>query len=212
MKISYNWLNDYLNLTISPEQTSEILTDIGLEVEKTEIVESIKGGLKGLIIGEVLEVEKHPGADKLNKTRVNIGEEILNIVCGAPNVQQGQKVVVATVGTVLYTESGESFKIKKSKIRGEESAGMICAEDEIGIGKSHEGIMVLDSSAKIGLPAAEYFDLKNDTVFDIGLTPNRADAMSHFGVARDLMVALKHKNILHLRPNFFAAILSIFPA
>ena len=196
MKISYNWLNDYLNLTISPEQTSEILTDIGLEVEKTEIVESIRGGLKGFIIGEVLEVEKHPGADKLNKTRVNIGEEILNIVCGAPNVQQGQKVVVATVGTVLYTESGESFKIKKSKIRGEESAGMICAEDEIGIGKSHEGIMVLDSSAKIGLPAAEYFDLKNDTVFDIGLTPNRADAMSHFGVARDLMVALKHKNIL----------------
>lgn len=196
MKISYNWLNDYLNLTISPEQTSEILTDIGLEVEKTEIVESIKGGLKGLVIGEVLEVEKHPGADKLNKTKVNIGEEILNIVCGAPNVQQGQKVVVATVGTVLYTENGESFKIKKSKIRGEESAGMICAEDEIGIGKSHEGIMVLDSSAKIGLSAAEYFDLKNDTVFDIGLTPNRADAMSHFGVARDLMVALKHKNIL----------------
>jgi len=196
MKISYNWLNDYLNLTISPEQTSEILTDIGLEVEKTEIVESIRGGLKGLVIGEVLEVEKHPGADKLNKTRVNIGEEILNIVCGAPNVKQGQKVVVATVGTVLYTENGESFKIKKSKIRGEESAGMICAEDEIGIGKSHEGIMVLDSSAKIGLPAAEYFDLKNDTVFDIGLTPNRADAMSHFGVARDLMVALKHKKIL----------------
>lgn len=196
MKISYNWLNDYLNLTISPEQTSEILTDIGLEVEKTEIVESIKGGLKGLVIGEVLEVEKHPGADKLNKTRVNIGEEILNIVCGAPNVKQGQKVVVATVGTVLYTENGESFTIKKSKIRGEESAGMICAEDEIGIGKSHEGIMVLDSSAKIGLSAAEYFDLKNDTVFDIGLTPNRADAMSHFGVARDLMVALKHKNIL----------------
>lgn len=196
MKISYNWLNDYLNLTISPEQTSEILTDIGLEVEKTEIVESIRGGLKGFVIGEVLEVEKHPGADKLNKTRVNIGEEILNIVCGAPNVQQGQKVVVATVGTVLYTENGESFKIKKSKIRGEESAGMICAEDEIGIGKSHEGIMVLDSSAKIGLPAAEYFDLKNDTVFDIGLTPNRADAMSHFGVARDLMVALKHKKIL----------------
>lgn len=196
MKISYNWLNDYLNLTISPEQTSEILTDIGLEVEKTEIVESIKGGLKGLVIGEVLEVEKHPDADKLNKTKVNIGEEILNIVCGAPNVKQGQKVVVATVGTVLYTENGESFKIKKSKIRGEESAGMICAEDEIGIGKSHEGIMVLDSSAKIGLSAAEYFDLKNDTVFDIGLTPNRADAMSHFGVARDLMVALKHKNIL----------------
>ena len=196
MKISYNWLNEYLNLTITPEQTSEILTDIGLEVEKTEIVESVPGGLKGLVIGEVLEAEKHPDADKLKKTRVNIGSEILNIVCGAPNVDKGQKVVVATVGTTLYTENGESFKIKKSKIRGEESAGMICAEDEIGIGKSHEGIMVLDSNAKIGTPAADYFDLKNDVVFDIGLTPNRADAMSHFGVARDLMVALKHKEIL----------------
>ena len=196
MKISYNWLNEYLNLTITPEQTSEILTDIGLEVEKTEILESVPGGLKGLVIGEVLEAEKHPDADKLKKTSVNIGSEILNIVCGAPNVDKGQKVVVATVGTTLYTENGESFKIKKSKIRGEESAGMICAEDEIGIGKSHEGIMVLDSNAKIGTPAADYFDLKNDVVFDIGLTPNRADAMSHFGVARDLMIALKHKEIL----------------
>ncbi len=196
MKISYNWLNDYLNLSITPEQTSEILTDIGLEVEKTEIVESVLGGLKGLVIGEVLEAEKHPDADKLKKTKVNIGSEILNIVCGAPNVDKGQKVVVATVGTILYTEEGESFKIKKSKIRGEESVGMICAEDEIGLGKSHEGIMVLEDTAKIGTPAAEYFDLKNDVVFDIGLTPNRADAMSHFGVARDLMVALKHKAIL----------------
>jgi len=196
MKISYNWLNEYLNLTTTPEQTSEILTDIGLEVEKTEIVESVPGGLKGLVIGEVLEAEKHPDADKLKKTKVNIGSEILNIVCGAPNVDKGQKVIVATVGTTLYTEKGESFKIKKSKIRGEESAGMICAEDEIGLGKSHEGIMVLDSNAKIGTPAADYFDLKNDVVFDIGLTPNRADAMSHFGVARDLMVALKHKEIL----------------
>ena len=196
MKISYNWLNEYLNLTTTPEQTSEILTDIGLEVEKTEIVESVPGSLKGLVIGEVLEAEKHPDADKLKKTKVNIGSEILNIVCGAPNVDKGQKVIVATVGTTLYTEKGESFKIKKSKIRGEESAGMICAEDEIGLGKSHEGIMVLDSNAKIGTPAADYFDLKNDVVFDIGLTPNRADAMSHFGVARDLMVALKHKEIL----------------
>ena len=196
MKISYNWLNEYLNLTTTPEQTSEILTDIGLEVEKTEIIESVPGGLKGLVIGEVLETEKHPDADKLKKTRVNIGSEILNIVCGAPNVAAGQKVVVATVGTILYTENGESFKIKKSKIRGEESVGMICAEDEIGLGKSHDGIMVLDSNASIGTPAAEYFDLKNDTVFDIGLTPNRADAMSHYGVARDLMVALKHKEIL----------------
>lgn len=196
MKISYNWLNDYLNLTTSPEQTSEILTDIGLEVEKTEIVESVKGGLKGLVIGEVLEAEKHPDADKLKKTKVTIGTETLNIVCGAPNVAKGQKVVVATVGTVLYTESGESFKIKKSKIRGEESVGMICAEDEIGLGKSHDGIMVLEPNAEIGISAADYFDLKNDIVFDIGLTPNRADAMSHYGVARDLMVALKHKNIL----------------
>ncbi len=196
MKISYNWLNDYLNLTTSPEQTSEILTDIGLEVEKSEIVESVKGGLKGLVIGEVLEAEKHPDADKLKKTKVTIGSEVLNIVCGAPNVAKGQKVVVATVGTVLYSESGDSFKIKKSKIRGEESAGMICAEDEIGLGKSHDGIMVLEDTAKVGIPAAEYFDLKNDVVFDIGLTPNRADAMSHYGVARDLMVALKHKEIL----------------
>ena len=196
MKISYNWLNDYLNLTTSPEQTSEILTDIGLEVEKTEIVESVKGGLKGLVIGEVLEAEKHPDADKLKKTKVTIGTETLNIVCGAPNVAKGQKVVVATVGTVLYNESGESFKIKKSKIRGEESVGMICAEDEIGLGKSHDGIMVLEPNAEIGISAADYFDLKNDIVFDIGLTPNRADAMSHYGVARDLMVALKHKNIL----------------
>ena len=196
MKISYNWLNEYLNLTTSTEQTSEILTDIGLEVEKVETVEQVKGGLNGLVIGEVLEAVKHPGADTLKITKVNIGTETLSIVCGAPNVDAGQKVVVATVGTILYTEDGESFKIKKSKIRGEESFGMICAEDEIGLGKGHDGIMVLEDSAKIGTPAAEYFDLKNDTVFEIGLTPNRADAMSHFGVARDLMVALKHKEIL----------------
>jgi phenylalanyl-tRNA synthetase beta chain len=196
MKISYNWLNEYLNLSIHPEQTSEILTDIGLEVEKVETIEAVKGGLKGLVIGEVLTCEKHPDADKLNKTTVNIGSEILNIVCGAPNVATGQKVIVATVGTTLYAENGESFKIKKSKIRGEESAGMICAEDEIGLGKSHDGILVLDSNAKIGTHAADFFDLKTDTVFEIGLTPNRADAMSHYGVARDLMVALKHKDIL----------------
>lgn len=196
MKISYNWLNDYLDLTITPEQTSVVLTDIGLEVEKVETVEAVKGGLQGLVIGEVLDAEKHPNADSLKKTKVNIGTEILNIVCGAPNVAAGQKVVVATVGTTLYTDNGDSFKIKKSKIRGEESYGMICAEDEIGIGKSHDGIMVLDSTAKIGQPAADYFNLKNDTVFEIGLTPNRADAMSHYGVARDLMVGLKHQGIL----------------
>ena len=196
MKISYNWLNEYLNLTTTPEQTSEILTDIGLEVEKVETVEQIKGGLSGLVIGEVMQAVKHPGADTLKITKVNIGTETLSIVCGAPNVAVGLKVVVATIGTVLYSENGESFKIKKSKIRGEESFGMICGEDEIGIGKGNDGIMELDSTAKIGLPAADYFDLKNDTMFEIGLTPNRADAMSHFGVARDLMVALKHKNIL----------------
>ena len=196
MKISYNWLNEYLNLTTTPKQTSEILTDIGLEVEKVETVEQIKGGLSGLVIGEVMQAVKHPGADTLKITKVNIGTETLSIVCGAPNVAVGLKVVVATIGTVLYSENGESFKIKKSKIRGEESFGMICGEDEIGIGKGNDGIMELDSTAKIGLPAADYFDLKNDTMFEIGLTPNRADAMSHFGVARDLMVALKHKNIL----------------
>ncbi len=196
MKISYNWLNDYLNLTTSPEQTSEILTDIGLEVEKVETVEAIKGGLQGLVIGEVLEAVKHPGADTLKLTKVNIGSETLSIVCGAPNVREGLKVVVATVGTILNTEDGETFKIKKSKIRGEESFGMICGEDEIGLGKDGSGIMELDSNAKVGTAAADFFDLKNDTVFEIGLTPNRADAMSHFGVARDLMVALKHKEIL----------------
>lgn len=196
MKISYNWLNEYLNLTTSPEQTSEILTDIGLEVEKVETVEQIKGGLQGLVIGEVMTCQKHPDADKLNLTNVNIGSETLSIVCGAPNVKTGLKVVVATVGTVLNTDDGGSFKIKKSKIRGEESHGMICGEDEIGLGNDGSGIMELDPNAKIGLPAAEFFDLKNDTVFEIGLTPNRADSMSHYGVARDLMVALKHKEIL----------------
>lgn len=198
MKISLNWLKDFIDISVSPEMVSEILTDIGLEVEKVIEVETVPGGLKGLVIGEVLTTEKHPDADRLKVTTVNLGEAgISQIVCGAPNVAAGQKVVVATPGTEIYPTEGASFKIKKSKIRGVESLGMICAEDEIGLGQSHDGIMVLPNDAKVGQLAAEYFGVANDIVFEIGLTPNRADAMSHYGVARDLMVALKHKEILN---------------
>ena len=197
MKISYNWLQNYIQTDLTIDEISTILTDIGLEVEGIEEVESVKGGLKGLVVGEVMSCEQHPNADKLQKTTVNIGQaELLEIVCGAPNVAAGQKVIVATVGTVLY-DGDDSFKIKKSKIRGEVSAGMICAEDEIGLGESHEGIMVLDQGAVIGTPASEFFNLSSDTVFEIGLTPNRIDAASHYGVARDLAAFLnltrKHK-------------------
>ncbi len=179
------------------EQVSDILTDIGLEVEKTEQVETIPGGLKGLVIGEVLSKEKHPDADRLSVTSVNIGaEQPQQIVCGAPNVMAGQKVVVATPGTTIHPTEGDPFKIKKSKIRGVESLGMICAEDEIGLGKSHDGIMVLDANAKVGLAANQYFNVEDDIIFEIGLTPNRADGMSHIGVARDLMVALKFRNLI----------------
>lgn len=197
MKISLNWLKDFIDISISAEQVSEILTDIGLEVEKVSEVETVPGGLKGLVIGEVITAEKHPDADRLKITTVNVGgEELSQIVCGAPNVAAGQKVVVAVPGTTIHPTSGEPFKIKKSKIRGVESLGMICAEDEIGLGQSHEGIMVLEEGVKVGLDAAKYFGVESDTVFEIGLTPNRADAMSHYGVARDLMVAFKHKGIL----------------
>ena len=186
MKISYNWLKDFIEIKESPEELSEILTNIGLEVEGMEVFEEVKGGLKGLVIGQVMSCEKHPNADKLSLTKVDAGTgELLSIVCGAPNVASGQKVVVATLGTELFMED-KSFKIKKTKIRGEESCGMICAEDEIGLGKSHEGIMVLDKEAVVGTKAAEYFDVKTDVVFEIGLTPNRIDAASHFGTARDL--------------------------
>ncbi len=192
MKVSYNWLKDYLEIDMPWEKVSEILTDIGLEVEGIEHTESVKGGLKGLVIGEVTFKDKHPDADRLSVTRVNIGsEEELNIVCGAPNVAQGQKVVVATVGTMLYPSEGDPFKIKKGKIRGKVSEGMICAEDEIGIGSSHEGIMVLPSEVKIGTPASQFFKVEKDTVFEIGLTPNRSDATSQLGVAKDLAAALK---------------------
>ncbi len=190
MKISYNWLKNYINTDLSVEEVSKILTDTGLEVEGIEEFESVKGGLKGLVIGQVTSCAKHPNADKLSVTTVNVGgENELPIVCGAPNVAEGQKVVIATVGTTLYS-GDESFKIKKAKMRGEPSEGMICAEDEIGLGTSHDGIMVLDDSAVIGTPAKEYFKIESDTVFEIGLTPNRIDGASHIGTARDLAAYL----------------------
>lgn len=191
MKISLNWLNDYLKTGLTPQETGAKLTACGLEVESIEDFESVAGGLRGLVVGEVMEKVKHPNADKLSLTKVNVGgPELLSIVCGAPNVEAGQKVIVATVGTMVHPTTGEPFEIKKSKIRGELSEGMICAEDEIGLGESHAGIMILDANAKVGTPAAEFFGLSNDHVFEIGLTPNRADAASHFGVARDLSAVL----------------------
>ncbi|MAX06181.1 MAG: phenylalanine--tRNA ligase subunit beta [Flavobacteriales bacterium] len=193
MKISYSWLNNYLNLELPHEEVSALLTDIGLEVEGVEEVERIKGGLKGVIIGEVLTKTGHPNADRLAITTVNIGDDVpLQIVCGAPNVAAGQKVPVATVGTILY-DGDKDFKIKKSKIRGEVSEGMICGADEIGLGEDTDGIMVLDTNAKVGLPASAYFQLDSDIVFEIGLTPNRSDAMGHIGVARDLITVLNHR-------------------
>ncbi|MCF7568048.1 phenylalanine--tRNA ligase subunit beta [Sabulilitoribacter arenilitoris] len=196
MRISYNWIKQFIKTDWTSEQTSELLTDLGLEVEGVESYQSIKGGLEGVIIGKVLTCVKHPNADKLKLTTVDIGSDApLQIVCGAPNVAAGQKVPVATIGTTLYTAEGESWTIKKGKIRGEESHGMICAEDELGIGKSHDGIMVLDDKIKVGTLAADVFDIENDKIFVIGLTPNRADAMSHLGVARDLKAGLIQKNI-----------------
>lgn len=190
MKISYNWIKEYYNIDLPAEKVSEILTSIGLEIDGMDEWISVKGGLEGIVIGEVLTCAKHPDADKLSVTTVNIGgPEPLHVVCGAPNVKAGQKVPVATVGTKLY-KGDESFEIKKSKIRGELSEGMICAEDEIGLGTSHEGIMVLDPATVPGTPASEYFKIERDTVFEIGLTPNRIDSGSHFGVARDLSAYL----------------------
>jgi phenylalanyl-tRNA synthetase beta chain len=196
MKISYNWLKQFLKTDWTPEQTSELLTDLGLEVEGVEVYQSVKGGLEGIVVGEVLTCIKHPNADKLKLTTVNIGADTpLQIVCGAPNVARGQKVPVATIGTVLYTEEGEEWTIKKGKIRGEESHGMICAEDELGLGKSHDGILVLDNDLKVGTLVSDIFEVENDQVFEIGLTPNRADAMSHLGVARDLKAGFIQKDI-----------------
>ena len=195
MKISYNWLKTLINIDLTPQQIDEYLTSSGLEVEGIEAFETIKGGLKGVVIGEVIEKEKHPDADKLSITKVNVGgPELLNIVCGAPNVEAGQKVLVATIGAKLYPTTGEPFEIKKSKIRGQASEGMICAEDEIGLGASHDGILILPSDAVVGTPAAQFFNLQEDAVLEIGLTPNRADAASHYGVARDLAAILNSKN------------------
>lgn len=194
MVISYNWLLEYLPEAIEPGELSRILTSIGLEVEAMEPVEAVKGGLEGLVIGEVLTCEKHPDADKLKVTTVNIGgPEPLNIVCGAPNVAAGQKVVVAPVGTTVHPTNGESFLIKKAKIRGAASEGMICAEDEIGLGEDHGGIMVLPADAVIGMLAKEHFNIPaGDTAIHIGLTPNRSDAMSHIGVAKDVAAYLSY--------------------
>ena len=193
MTISYKWLSEYLPEQIDPERLSRILTSIGLEVESLEKFEEVKGGLKGLVIGEVLTCEKHPNADKLSLTTVNTGTGTpLNIVCGAPNVAAGQKVVVAPVGAIIYPINGEPLTMKVAKIRGSESQGMICAEDEIGLGTSHAGILVLPAEAPVGTPAAGYFKPYEDWVYEIGLTPNRMDAMSHWGVARDVCAYLTH--------------------
>jgi phenylalanyl-tRNA synthetase beta chain len=201
MTISYNWLSEYLPEKIEPEKLSKILTSIGLEVESLETYENIKGGLKGLIIGQVLECEKHPDADKLSLTKVNVGNgSPLQIVCGAPNVAAGQKVVVATVGTTIYPTSGEPLTMKVAKIRGVESHGMICAEDEIGFGESHAGIMVLPENTKVGIPASEYFGIYHDHIYEIGLTPNRMDAMSHLGVAKDVCAYLSHHTKRKVKP------------
>ncbi|MCG6186800.1 phenylalanine--tRNA ligase subunit beta [Maribellus maritimus] len=202
MKISYKWLKDYIQLDESPEEVAKILTQTGLEVGGLEEVETVKGGMKGLVIGEVVTCEKHPNSDHLSKTTVNVGTgELLPIVCGAPNVAAGQKVIVATEGTTLYMGDDE-FTIKKSKIRGEVSQGMICAEDEIGIGTDHEGIIVLEDSVQVGVAAKDYYNVESDWMIEIDLTPNRIDGASHIGVARDLAAFLKKtKDVAYTRPS-----------
>ena len=196
MNISYNWLKRYIALNDSAEEVAKILTSIGLEVGKVEKVQTIKGGLEGLVVGEVITCVDHPNSDHLHitTTRVAPDAEPLQIVCGAPNVAAGQKVIVATVGTVLY-DGDEKFTIKKGKIRGEESLGMICAEDEIGVGTSHDGIMVLPADTPVGMPAKEYFGVEDDTLIEVDITPNRADGASHYGVARDLYAYYEAKGI-----------------
>ena len=203
MNISYKWLKRYISLQDDAETVAKILTSIGLEVGTVETIETIRGGLKGLVVGEVLTCEPHPNSDHLHITKVNIGEgEPLPIVCGAPNVAAGQKVIVATIGTVLY-DGDESFTIKKGKLRGEDSWGMICAEDEIGVGTDHAGIIVLPADTPVGMPAAEYYHVENDTIIEVDITPNRSDAASHFGVARDLYAYYKAhgQNIALTKPS-----------
>lgn len=192
MKIAYNWLKQFIKTDWEAVKTGNLLTDLGLEIEGIETFESIKGGLQGIVVGEVITCEKHPNADKLSLTTVDLGDgKPVQIVCGAPNVAVGQKVAVATIGTILFDESGKEFPIKKGNIRGEDSFGMICAEDELGLGDSHDGILVLDEKLKTGEKVADIFEIETTEVFEIGLTPNRADAMSHYGVARDLKAGLK---------------------
>ena len=194
MKISYNWLKQFIKTDWNSEETAALLTDLGLEVEGVEKYESLKGGLEGVVVGHVLTCVSHPNADKLSITTVDLGDgNPVQIVCGAPNVAAGQKVPVATIGTKLFDKEGNSFEIKKGKIRGEESHGMICAEDELGLGESHDGILILDNSLVAGTPASQVFEIETDEVFEIGLTPNRADAMSHWGVARDLRAGIIQK-------------------
>ncbi len=202
MTISYKWLSEYLPVTVEPERLSRILTSIGLEVESMTNYEEVKGGLQGLVIGEVLSTEKHPNADKLTLTKVSVGNgEPLQIVCGAPNVATGQKVVVATVGTTIYPSTGDPLTMRVAKIRSVESHGMICAEDEIGMGNSHDGIMVLPADVKVGMAADEYFQPYDDIIYEIGLTPNRMDAMSHWGVARDVCAYLSHHDKKDIKPK-----------
>lgn len=203
MNISYSWLKEYINLSLTPDETAAALTRLGLETGSVEEVETIKGGLKGLVVGEVVTCAKHPNSDHLSVTTVNVGTgELLPIVCGAPNVAAGQKVIVATVGTILY-KGDEQFTIQKSKIRGEASQGMICAEDEIGIGSDHSGIMVLQSDAVPGTAAAKYFNIQSDFVLEVDLTPNRIDSGSHIGVARDLAAYLQQSDpaVAYSRPS-----------
>ncbi|RYJ42461.1 phenylalanine--tRNA ligase subunit beta [Flavobacterium beibuense] len=197
MRISYNWLKQFIKLDWNSEETADLLTDLGLEVEGVDKFESLKGGLEGVVVGHVLSCIQHPNADKLKVTTVDLGDgnPPVQIVCGAPNVAAGQKVPVATIGTTLYDAEGNGFQIKKGKIRGEESHGMICAEDELGLGQSHEGIMILGEDLKPGTPASKIFNIETDEVFEIGLTPNRADAMSHWGVARDLRAGMTQRNV-----------------
>jgi phenylalanyl-tRNA synthetase beta chain len=195
MKISYNWLKQFIKIDLKSEETAAILTDLGLEVEVVSNYQSVRGGLAGVVVGHVLTCEKHPDADRLKVTTVDLGDgNPVQIVCGANNVAAGQKVPVATIGTKLFDKDRIEFEIKKGKIRGQESHGMICAEDELGLGSSHDGIMILDEKLKPGTPCAKVFNIENDEVFEIGLTPNRADAMSHYGVARDLRASLLQKN------------------
>lgn len=193
MTISLNWLKAYLDIHLDPVRVGEVLTELGLELEGMEEIESIKGGLRGVVVGHVLECGRHPNADKLSVTKVDIGAGApLGIVCGAPNVAAGQKVLVATVGTTLYPlGSEEPLVLKKAKVRGEESEGMICAADELGLGEDHSGILVLPADTPVGMPAAEYFKVEKDVIYEIGLTPNRSDATNHVGVARDLAATLR---------------------